>query len=126
MTDNPASSGEDQRIRSLDDQDKRIGQIETEQQRQGGLLEQIAAKIGAGPGDGKQDDSSAAAPAGDIQAQMADAVRAVRAEEKAAEAQAAHDAEHQALRDGPKEKTPREGTGWKERLEHAMFGKDRA
>lgn len=116
---------EEQRIQSLDD---RFGKIESEQERQGGLLEDIRGMLG-----GKdRGDTGKDAPAPDrgeqrerpgmIQEQMAEAIRKVRAEEKQQEADAAHAADHASLKDKAPEKAPREATGWKERLQGRMFG----
>ena len=114
----PAGTGEASRIQSLDE---RFGKIETEQQQQRGLLEQIRDSLTgrnsppAGSAPAASPPAPAAAAAADMAEQMRQAVRDVHAEESAA---------------GPgtpaPEKTPRETgrIGGKERLQRVFFGKD--
>lgn len=131
MTDTapPAGTGEETRIQAYDD---RFKSIEGEQKRQGGVLDTILGKLGDGGGkdagkpdpgkegkEGKEDPGT-----GGIADQVAAAVRAVRAEERAAEDKKKHDADHAAMRKPPAEKAPREGEGWKTRMQRAVFGGD--
>jgi hypothetical protein len=107
---------EEERVKSLDD---RFGKIEAEQERQGGLLDKIAAKL-----DGGSQQPPAAEPVtradpapGDMAEQMRQAVRDVNAEQ--AQADAAKD------KTPAPEQAPREVMiRGKARLQRALFGGD--
>lgn len=125
---NPATDdGEAGRVKALDD---RFGALEAEQERQGGLLEQIAAKLGGGKPDSDGPVTSAdAPPAGpnpaDMAEQMRQAVRDVRAEEAQADADRQHAADHAKLSAPEPEKTPREVMiKGKAKLQKVLFGGD--
>lgn len=124
----PAADAEADRVKSLD---SRFEKIETEQTRQGGLLQTIADKLG-----GTEKTAHAAAQQrteerlehGSIAAQVAKAVRDVGAEQAAEAQRKAHDAEHERLRKGREEQgenqpRPQQPT-WKQRFQSGMFGKD--
>lgn len=112
------TAGEEARVKSLDD---RFGKIENEQERQGGLLEQILGKLGGDKAEGDPPVTRADEPgpsAGDMAEQMRQAVRDVRAEEAA-------EAAKQQPKEPEPEKTPREVmVKGKDRLQRALFGSD--
>ena len=125
----PAGGGGDReanRIRSLDE---RFGAIESEQRAQRGILEQLRDALtgdddGGGGGGAVTGDP---APGGaDMGEQMRQAIRDVRAEDAAAEAERQHAADHDRLRQPPAERQPREvGVRGRDRLQRVLFGGDR-
>lgn len=101
---------------------ERVGKIEAEQQRQGGILERIEGMLAGGPDSDAPPVTGtdpAAGPA-DMAEQMRQAVRDVQAEEDAAAGRAAR------LGKKPEpETTPREVMiRGKDRLQRALFGGD--
>jgi hypothetical protein len=118
---------EAERVETLD---ARFGRIEHEQAEQRGLLEQIrdaiAGEGGAAPIHEKAEahtqarlDSSTT-----IAEQVRKAVEAVGAEQAQREADEAHKRDHEALR-AEREKPPREsGSGFRGKLQRAMYGGD--
>lgn len=122
------ANAEADRVESLD---ARFGKIETEQAEQKNLLSQILDKVsGAAPADGKahakaQEHTEQRLDAGtSIADQVRQAVKDVGAEQAQKEAADAHERDHQALREA-REKQPRETqSGWRGKLQKAMYGGD--
>lgn len=109
-------------------QDARLDRVEATQAEQGGKLDQILGLLqGDGESGGQQDSAgqeSAADGAEGIAEQVRRAVEAVGAEKAAKEASEAHAAEHAALREA-REKPPRESqSGFRGKLQRAMYGGD--
>jgi hypothetical protein len=111
-------------------QDARLDKLESVQAEQGGKLDQILALV-----KGKEDeahdkaekhtqDRLANPPAATIADQVRQAVKEVGAEEEQRRRQAEHDEHHKNLREQA-ERPPREPvSGFRGRLQSAMFGKD--
>lgn len=109
-----------------------IDQLKTEQDRQAGVLDELLSlvkggqqppKTGAAPAPGDSGDGGGPDRLGEIK----QAIRDVRAEDAAADARAAHDAEHARLKEGAKapEQQPRDAMPrGKARLQKLMFGGD--
>lgn len=123
------ADAEGQRVESLD---ARFGKIEAEQAEQKNLLGQILEKVS---GTAKDTEGKAHAKAQEHTEQRLDAgssiadqvkaaVAAVGAEQAERDREAAHERDHQALREA-REKPPRESqSGWRGRLQKAMYGSD--
>lgn len=129
--DDETTDTEAERVESLD---ARFGKIEAEQAEQKGMLAQILAKVGGQAG---ETESKAHAKAqahteahldrsSTIADQVRAAVEAVGAEKAQKEADEAHKRDHEALREA-REKPPRESqSGFRGKLQKAMFGSDPA
>jgi hypothetical protein len=105
--------------------EQRLDKIETEQARQGTILEQILTKVGAAPaGDGKVTPGSTEQAPADIAEQMRQAIRDVGAEQEAARQAAAHDADHQQMRTRPEQRPRERRTPLRARLQKTVFGID--
>lgn len=122
--------GEAGRIEALDE---RFGKIESEQAEQRGMLEQIrdavAGKGAAGPAHAKAQEHTEQRlehpPAETIADQVRRAVADVDAEKARKERDAAHQADHDKIKELA-ERPPREtAAGFRGRLQRAMYGGDR-
>lgn len=126
------AAGEDEagRISSFDE---RFGKIEHEQAEQRGMLEQIRdAVAGKGPAKPAHDkaqqhtqDRLEHPPAESIADQVRRAVADVKADEEQKRRDAEHQADHDKIREAA-ERAPRETvSGFRGKLQRAMFGGDR-
>ena len=108
-------------------QDARLAKLEAEQAEQGGKLDQILALIkGEGPAHdaAEQHTQERLDSSTTIAEQVRKAVEQVGAEKAQREADEAHKADHAALRE-QREKPPRESaSGFRGRLQRAMYGGD--
>jgi len=109
-------------------QDARLAKLEAEQAEQGGKLDQILGLLKGGEGkahDAAQEHTEEHLDRSSTMAdQVRQAVKDVRAEEAQREAEEAHKADHAALRE-QREKPPRESaSGFRGRLQRAMYGGD--
>ena len=108
-------------------QDARLAKLEAEQAEQGGKLDQILALIkGEGPAhDAAEQHAQERLDSGStIAEQVRKAVEQVGAEKAQREADEAHKADHAALRE-QREKPPRESaSGFRGKLQRAMYGGD--
>jgi hypothetical protein len=108
-------------------QDARLAKLEAEQAEQGGKLDQILALIkGEGPAHdaAEQHTQERLDSSSTIAEQVRKAVEQVGAEKAQREADEAHKADHAALRE-QREKPPRESaSGFRGRLQRAMYGGD--
>jgi hypothetical protein len=116
----PAGDTETQRITTIDD-------LKTEQARQAGVLDELLSLVKGGEreahGAAQQHVEHRLDDPGHLD-EIKKAIRDVNAEQAAAQAQAAHDAEHGRLRQqqAEPEKPPREAMQtWKAKLQHRMF-----
>lgn len=126
----PENTGQPPSDQGPKQEEQRIDQLEQRQNSMDSKLDRILDRLGGG-GKDQGDAGSSGQPArqdppadrpGQIQDQMAEAIRAVRAEEKAEEARRQHDADHQRMKP-PQETAPREVTvRGKARLQRALFG----
>lgn len=103
--------------------EQRVGKIESEQERQGGVLDQILGKLtGSGSETTVTEGTDPPAAPGDVAEQMRQAVRDVQAE---ADAEAGKAARLGGKRPDP-ETTPREVmVKGKDKLQRLMFGGDK-
>jgi len=108
-------------------QDARLAKLEAEQAEQGGKLDQILALIkGEGPAHdaAEQHTQERLDSSSTIAEQVRKAVEQVGAEKAQREADEAHKADHAALRE-QREKPPRESaSGFRGKLQRAMYGGD--
>ena len=123
MPDPPEQSEETQET-----QDARLDKVEAEQAEQGGKLDQILSILGKkeeGAHEKAEEHTESRLDRGStIADQVKAAVEAVGAENAQKEADAAHEADHAAIREA-REKPPRESqSGFRGKLQRAMFGAD--
>jgi hypothetical protein len=109
-------------------QDARLVKLEAEQAEQGGKLDQILGLLKGGEGkahDAAQEHTEEHLDrSSTIADQVRQAVEQVGAEKAAKEAEEAHKADHAALRE-QREKPPRESqSGFRGKLQRAMFGSE--
>lgn len=120
----------DDEVTRIEALDERFGRIESEQAEHRGMLEQILDRVG-----GARDDAHDKAekhtqhrlahpPAESMADQVKKAVRDVEAEKEAERTRAAHDADHERIRQEA-ERRPRElSSGFRGKLQRVMFGGD--
>jgi hypothetical protein len=126
-SDEDPGAGEVGRIEALDE---RFGRIESEQAEHRSLLEQILGRVGGaekkahGEAQQRTEKRLEEPPAASVAEQVRRAVQDVQAEQEATRRKADHDAEHEKLRQQA-ERPPREPvSGFRGKLQRAMYGGD--
>lgn len=120
----------DEEVSRIEALDERFGRIESEQAEHRGMLQQILDRVGGAEQDahGKAQEHTRRrleqTPAQTMADQVKRAVQDVEAEKAAEQTRAAHDADHERIRQLA-ERPPREPvSGFRGRLQRAMFGAD--